>query len=192
MSDGDTITVLDATRRQYKVRLNGIDAPESDQDFGQASKRNLSNLVFGKDVIVIWNKRDRYGRILGKVMVGNQEINLAQLRDGYSWFFRKYSADIDPADRSIYEEAEQEARSARRGLWQQSTPTPPWEFREKQRGQHQGPHIAAPPNSYSAGRIIGNRNSKIYHRPDCPDYQKVSNKNRVYFGSVLSHMKSYS
>jgi endonuclease YncB( thermonuclease family) len=141
VSDGDTITVLDAARRQYKIRLNGIDAPESDQDFGQASKRNLSDLVFGKDVIVIWNKRDRYGRILGKVVVGDREINLTQIRDGYSWFFRKYAADIEPADRHIYDEAEKEARSALRGLWQQPNPMPPWEFREKQRGQHQGPHL---------------------------------------------------
>jgi endonuclease YncB( thermonuclease family) len=76
ISDGDTITVLDADRRQHKIRLNGMDAPESAQDFGQASKRHLSDLIFDKDVSVLWRKRDKYGRSLGKVFIGNTNVNL--------------------------------------------------------------------------------------------------------------------
>src|SRR5262249_45594722 len=129
ISDGDTITVLDADRRQHKIRLTGIDAPEHDQDFGQASKRNLSDLIFGKQVTVIWRKQDKYGRILGKVMLQNINVNLAQIRDGMAWYYRHYAADLDPADRAAYDQAEQEARSARRGLWSQPNPTPPWEWR---------------------------------------------------------------
>src|SRR5262249_56856866 len=77
ISDGDTITVLDADQRQHTIRLNGIDAPESSQDFGQKSKQHLSDLIFGKEVIVSWLKQDRYGRTLGNVMIGNMNVNLA-------------------------------------------------------------------------------------------------------------------
>lgn len=82
VSDGDTVTVLDAGRRQHKFRLLGIDAPEKDQDFGERSKQSLSDLVFGKDVMVEYEKKDRYGRTLGKVVVGGRSANLEQVRAG--------------------------------------------------------------------------------------------------------------
>src|SRR5262245_12419994 len=66
VADGDTITVLDASHVQHKIRLAGIDSPEKAQPFGQRSKQNLSALVYRKDVTVEWSKRDRYGRIVGK------------------------------------------------------------------------------------------------------------------------------
>lgn len=69
IADGDTITVLDANRQQHKIRLQGIDAPEKAQPFGERSKQSLSQMVFGKDVRVEWDKRDRYDRIVGKVWV---------------------------------------------------------------------------------------------------------------------------
>ena len=80
VSDGDTITVLDASKRQHKVRLDGIDAPESSQDFGSRAKQSLSDLVFGKTVTVLGSKKDRYGRTLGKVMLSDgKDINLEQI-----------------------------------------------------------------------------------------------------------------
>ncbi len=79
VSDGDTITVLDDQKRQYKVRLDGIDAPESSQDFGSRAKQSLSDLVFGKTVTVISSKKDRYGRTLGKVTLDGRDINLDQI-----------------------------------------------------------------------------------------------------------------
>ena len=69
VADGDTVTVLDANHQQHKIRLSGIDAPEKSQAFGQRSKESMSALVFGKQVDVVWDKRDRYKRIVGKVMV---------------------------------------------------------------------------------------------------------------------------
>src|SRR5262245_40336805 len=107
-----------------------------------------------------------------------------------AWFFRKYSNDIEPIDRSLYERTEQEARAARRGLWQQPNPVPPWEFRGNNRAERPaGSPIATGRSGYSpatpkTGLIIGNRNSKIYHLPNCPDYQKVSEKNCAYFSSA--------
>ena len=69
ISDGDTLTILDSDRRQHKVRLAGIDAPEKSQAFGQASKVSLSEQAFGRDVVVVWDKQDRYGRIIGFLLL---------------------------------------------------------------------------------------------------------------------------
>ena len=65
ITDGDTLTVLDAQQRMHKIRLAGMDAPEREQAFGQRAKQHLSNLVFGQDVEVVWHKHDRYQRIVG-------------------------------------------------------------------------------------------------------------------------------
>lgn len=180
VSDGDTVTVIDSNTKQHKIRLNGIDAPESSQDFGQASKRNLSALVFGKDVTVRWSKRDRYGRIIGTVLRNDEDVNLAQLRAGFAWYFRQYERDVPSQMRATYAAAEAEARQAHRGLWAQPNPTPPWEFRHPKQAQ-----LLPELEEFSPGKIIGNRNSNVYHLPNCPDYHKVSERNRIYFSSVI-------
>ena len=79
VSEGDTITVLDAKRRQHKIRLEGIDAPESNQDYGSRAKQSLSDLVFGRVVTVISSKWDKYGRVLGKVTLDGKDINQEQI-----------------------------------------------------------------------------------------------------------------
>ncbi|NTV69874.1 MAG: thermonuclease family protein [Azonexaceae bacterium] len=129
VSDGDTITVLDASNVQFKVRLAGIDAPEKSQAFGNRSKENLSNAVFGKAVDVDWSKTDKYGRTVGKVVVGSLDANLAQLRNGFAWHYKKYEKEQSASDRAIYAKAESEARAGRIGLWQDANPIPPWDFR---------------------------------------------------------------
>jgi len=134
--DGDTITVLDANRTQYKIRLAGIDAPESKQAFGNRSKQNLSDLVFGKDVAVEWDKRDRYQRVVGVVLVDGHDVNLEQVRAGMAWWYRQYAKEQIPDDRRLYELAENEARAAKRGLWADANPMPPWEWRRSQRKQN--------------------------------------------------------
>lgn len=88
VADGDTITVLGAGNRQTRVRLQGIDAPESRQAFGQASKRNLSDLVFDKQVVVEYEKTDSYGRTLGKVVAFGRDVNLEQVRAGLAWHYK--------------------------------------------------------------------------------------------------------
>ena len=123
VSDGDTVTVLDAAKAQHRIRLNAIDAPEKSQAFGQKSKERLSSLVFGKDITATWKSKDKYGRILGTVFVGPEDINLAMVRDGFAWHYRRF--DNSPA----YAAAEAEARRGRLGLWRDSAPIPPWEFR---------------------------------------------------------------
>jgi endonuclease YncB( thermonuclease family) len=129
VADGDTITVLDANRQQNKVRLIGIDAPEKFQPFGNRSRQHLDVLVHGRDVVVEWNKRDRYGRILGKVLVGSVDANLEQIRAGLAWHYKQYEREQSRENRETYASAELHARTAKRGLWIDPAPIPPWEFR---------------------------------------------------------------
>jgi endonuclease YncB( thermonuclease family) len=106
VADGDTLTVLDSNRRQHKIRLAGIDAPEKAQAFGDRSKTRLSLLTFNKMVTVEWSKTDRYGRVVGKVMLGNLDINLEQIKSGMAWWYRDYAKEQSPADREDYEHHE--------------------------------------------------------------------------------------
>lgn len=131
VSDGDTITVLDSAKTQHKIRLTGIDAPEKAQAFGQVSKKSLSDLVFNKDVEISWEKRDRYQRILGKVLLSGQDICLEQVRRGMAWHYKQYQRDQTPEDRTKYSRAEDDARKNRIGLWSDETPMQPSEFRHK-------------------------------------------------------------
>jgi endonuclease YncB( thermonuclease family) len=170
IANGDTLTVLDASNKQHKIRLDGIDAPESWQDFRSRAKQSLSDLVFGKTVTVISSKKDRYGRTLGKVMLRGRNINLEQIQRGMAWFYLQYAEELSPEDWAAYWRAENAAQEELAGLWRGPSPTPPWLFRR-------GGRSAAP------GPIIGNRASKIYHLPNCPDYSKVSERNRVPFKS---------
>jgi endonuclease YncB( thermonuclease family) len=129
VSDGDTITLLDANKTQHKIRLAGIDAPEKAQPFGQASKKSLSDLIFNKQVNVHWEKKDRYQRVLGKVILGEQDICLEQVKRGMAWHYKQYQRDQTPEDRMRYDLAEKEARANRIGLWSDEEPIEPSMFR---------------------------------------------------------------
>jgi endonuclease YncB( thermonuclease family) len=179
VADGDTITVLPADKKQERIRFQGIDAPEKAQAFGNVSKEHVASLVFGKTVTVEYAKRDKYGRIVGKVLLDGKDINLEQLRAGLAWFYKQYENELSEADRKSYVSAETEAKAAKRGLWKDANPTAPWEFRHPGKPTSDAP--AATSSSQSAGQIIGNKRSMIYHLPNCPDYSKISEKNRQYF-----------
>ena len=129
VSDGDTITVLDASKTQFKIRLEGIDAPEKAQSFGQKSKEHLSDLVFGKQVEVESNKSDKYGRTVGKVLVNGRDANLEQVRSGFAWHYKEYQKEQPASDRVAYANAETNAQSSKSGLWRDPKPMPPWEWR---------------------------------------------------------------
>ena len=131
VSDGDTITVLDAKREQYKIRLAGIDAPEKAQAFGERSKQHLVELVFNKQVTVEWEKFDRYGRTIGKVLVNGTDANLEQIKAGMAWWYEKYRKEQSPDDQRSYRAAEQHARMQHTGLWRDKNPLPPWDWRHR-------------------------------------------------------------
>ena len=125
VADGDTITVLDSSNTQHRIRLISIDAPESNQAFGQKSKAHLSSLCFGKKVKVEWKQKDRYKRILGVVFVGKVNCNEEMLKAGFAWHYRQYSKD------KKLQAMEDMAKAEKKGLWADKEPVPPWEFRRK-------------------------------------------------------------
>jgi endonuclease YncB( thermonuclease family) len=128
ISDGDTITVLDHYKVQHRVRLTGIDAPERKQAFGSRSRQSLGKLVFSKTVTVKTNKRDRYGRVLGKVLINGIDVNKEQIRRGMAW--HGYLRDQAVADRISYADTEKDARKKQRGLWVNPNSLPPWKWRK--------------------------------------------------------------
>ncbi len=119
VTDGDTITVMQMQDRVYSgwiIRLTGIDAPEKGQPFGNVARQYLAGIVFQQTVTVEWEKRDRYGRTLGKVLMDGVDVNLEMIRTGHAW---------------VYLSAERDARTERRGLWLDPVPVPPWEWRKR-------------------------------------------------------------
>ncbi|MFO1436327.1 MAG: thermonuclease family protein [Gammaproteobacteria bacterium] len=131
--DGDTLIVLDAGKIKQTVRLAAIDAPEKSQPFGRRAKQNLSQLVFGKPVSVVFTHNDRWRRIVGHVFVDGMDVNLRQVRDGCAWYNARYRYEQNLTDRAAYKTAESEARNARRGLWADRNPAPPWKWRRVKR-----------------------------------------------------------
>jgi endonuclease YncB( thermonuclease family) len=129
VADGDTVTVLRNDKAQERVRLLGIDAPEKKQDFGQKAKEELTRRVAGKMVDVEYRKRDRYGRILGKIVLIHEDVNLLQVRDGLAWHYDQFAKDQFSGDATKYAEAQVKARDEKRGIWSLKTASPPWEFR---------------------------------------------------------------
>ena len=131
VADGDTITVLDQQKNTYKIRLQGIDAPEKKQAFGEKSKQSLHDLVHSKQVRIEYDKEDKYGRIVGKVIVDDVDVCLQQLVLGMAWHYKKYQNEQSVSDRALYSETELKSKSLKLGLWTDDTPMPPWEFRKK-------------------------------------------------------------
>jgi len=128
--DGDTITVVDKGKAEHKVRLMGIDAPESKQDFGTASKQALSNYIYQREVTVDYKKLDKYQRIIGKVILDKQDICLLMIELGLAWHYKDYEKEQSKTDRDLYRQAELKARQAKIGLWQDSQAIEPSSYRK--------------------------------------------------------------
>lgn len=128
VSDGDTITVLHDGKGE-KIRLHGIDCPEKSQAFGQAAKKFTSDLVFETTVTVDIVDRDRYGRTVGVVNLPDGKVlNRELVGAGMAWWYNRYASQD-----AVLERLQQEARAARRGLWQEKDPVPPWKWRSQRR-----------------------------------------------------------
>jgi len=121
--DGDTLTLLSGKGKKTKIRLEGIDAPEIGQPYGEESRRALDNLVYGRVVTVVVVTTDKYGRTIGQVFLDRYAMNYEMVRIGLAWRYDQYSQD--PA----LGQAQQAARANRWGLWRDSHPTPPWVWR---------------------------------------------------------------
>lgn len=124
IADGDTITVLDNTNTQIKVRLHGIDCPESHQDYGNVAKEFTAKFCKGKSVTIVHTDDDRYGRMVGLVIVGKDTLNTELLKAGLAWHYNRY--DSNP----VWQHYQDGARENKKGLWAQPEPVEPWEWRK--------------------------------------------------------------
>lgn len=128
VADGDTLTVLQ-NRQQIRIRLYGIDCPEKDQPFHTRASRRTAELAQGRTVTVRTESRDRWGRLVAWVTLPDgRSLNEILVAEGLAWHFRRYA----PREKRLIQ-LEREARDARRGLWQDPAPVPPWEWRRHSR-----------------------------------------------------------
>jgi endonuclease YncB( thermonuclease family) len=128
VADGDTLSVLDRSNTQHKIRLHGIDTPERDQRYGKRAWDALSEMVDGREVGVVVLGQDSYGRTDGTVYLGERNINLAMVAAGHAWWYRYYA----PNDRPL-QAAETAARDRQLGLWAEPDPVAPWDWRRQQK-----------------------------------------------------------
>ena len=129
VSDGDTLTLLvpdGNSFKQVKVRLGEIDTPERKQPYGTRAQQALSDLAYNKQARVVVQDTDRYGRTVGRVYVGNVDVNAEMIRQGAAWVYRQYLKD-----QSLLR-LEAEAKAAKRGLWglSETERCPPWDWRK--------------------------------------------------------------
>ncbi len=131
ISDGDTLTVQASNQQRYKIRLQGIDAPEKGQAYGQKCKESLMMATANLPVTVEAYKLDRYGRIIAKIMAEDKDVALEQIRTGCGWHYVAYAKEQNDKDRKAYAAAEKQARKAHKGLWKDKKPVAPWDFRHQ-------------------------------------------------------------
>jgi endonuclease YncB( thermonuclease family) len=127
LKDGDSFVVLNDDKEEVEVRMINMDAPELYQAHGKKAKQYLSKMIKGKKVGIDFEKKDRYGRILGEVYLDNKFINLEMVKGGYAWNFDRFSRD----DAIMH--AEDSAREVKVGLWQDKNPQEPWNWRKSHR-----------------------------------------------------------
>ncbi|MBN1253946.1 MAG: thermonuclease family protein [Deltaproteobacteria bacterium] len=184
VSDGDTISVMHGGKAE-KIRLNGIDCPESGQAFGKKAKQFTSDMVFGKTVEVFPYEKDRYGRTVADIFICGKILSIELVRAGLAWHYKQYSDD------EILAVLELDARNRKVGLWADSNPIPPWDWRhgakdatateEQPSSSPPSETIVLPPpeptktpatTTRQTLSIIyhGNTQSHIFHGPGCRYY----------------------
>jgi len=130
--DGDTVHFQPNNDDGYKkLRLVGIDAPEMKQPFGQQSRQCLANLINNKPVQIISYGEDRYKRILAKILIEKIDINLAMIKNGCAWFYRRYKNTLNMDDQFLYDQAEIFAIENKKGLFSIQGSEAPWDWRKK-------------------------------------------------------------
>lgn len=130
VTDGDTFHVLMNGRKNYKIRMLGIDAPEKSQAYGNQSKQYLASMIAGRTVTVQYENEDRYGRILGTISTsGIRDVNLEMIRAGYAWYYRL--GNHIPT----YERAEAQAHEQKKGLWKDPNALNPYTYRKMEKNR---------------------------------------------------------
>jgi endonuclease YncB( thermonuclease family) len=159
--DGDTLDLVDADAALYRVRLQGIDAPEKDQAFSNKSREALSDLVSGKEVKVVTMGKDQYERYLGHIYVSGVWINRLMIRRGMAWHYKSYSKDLRLAFSELY------ARYKRIGLWEDENPLAPWSFRRNQNNKNNSGQ------NRNSGDYWLNTSTGVRHNKTCKHFTKT-------------------
>ena len=207
--DGETITVQNRKKVRHTIRLAGIDAPLTSQPFGEQARVYLSGLIMHKSVKVRGTRFDDQGMLRGKVLFNGRDVNLELIIAGLAWHRAEIAGEQSERDRQLYESAEFHARRSKFNLWSDSKPVtvakvePTKEPAKQQSATAEqaakqssptvplrtlanpsAPSTAPAAASAAAVKIIGNRNSKIYHWSGCPGFTKVAEQNQVPFNST--------
>lgn len=127
ISDGDTLKVRCPDQPQETIRLARIDAPEKRQPWGERSRQALAGLCFQVDAEVKREGRDRYGRTIASVSCRGEDAGASQVRAGLAWAYDRYRPGPE------IQRLQEQARAAGAGLWADTAPVPPWEWRKKSR-----------------------------------------------------------
>ena len=172
VTDGDTVQIqVEADKAPLKVRLDGIDAPEKKQAFGEKSKYALSYLVYGKEVTLEKTGEDRYGRTLGIIKVDGVNANSKMIEYGWAWHYKEYNKDERLA------ELEANAREQKRGLWLDATaPVPPWDYRkgvDEAKLAEAKPMPETKPVAKPKARFWLNTKTGVRHRSHCRYFEKT-------------------
>ncbi len=136
--DGDTVLLTTREQSRLKVRLYGIDAPETQkpdkpgQPYGEVAKRTLQYKIMGRQVSAEIVETDQYQRAVAVIRYKGRDINREMVAEGMAWAYRQY---LQGPYASEYIGSENRARSSRLGLWRDNRPTPPWEFRRSAAGR---------------------------------------------------------
>ena len=158
--DGDTIEVLH-DGETLRVRLEGIDSPEAGEAFSRKAKDYTGSVAYGKQVTVVPKERDRYGRLVARILVGETDLSVALVERGLAWHYTIHSDDQELAL------AESKAKTERLGIWTLPNPAPPWELEEP---------AQAPADTIT---YRGNTSSRVFHGPWCR-YYTCKNCTRVF------------
>ena len=145
-------------KTQIRVRLEGIDTPERAQPFGRKAGQTLAKKVFGRVVQVDDLGKDRYGRTPGIVWRGKRNVNLELVREGWAWWYRKYA----PKNKELAT-AEAAARKAKRGLWADAKPIPPWDWRQSERERKSRSDVDTGYWLNTSTGVRHNRSCRNYH-----------------------------
>ncbi|WP_293936114.1 thermonuclease family protein [Iodobacter sp.] len=128
--DGDSLIIRDAANQEHALRLAFIDAPEYSQAFGSESRRSLDRWAYQKTAVATVIDTDKYQRSVVLLQIVGKDINAEQVKAGLAWHYQHFAKGKQSTTQfALYQAAESEARAAQRGLWQEATPTPPWDYR---------------------------------------------------------------
>ena len=179
--DGDTFVL----NTEDKVRLIGIDTPETDEDYYKEATDRLTKLVLGKEVTLEKDisETDKYGRLLRYVYVDGKFINEIMVEEGWA---EAYPYEPDTKYKTEFASAETEAKNKNLGVWQVGEIVEEEEETEEQTEQEEtqtGDSDCTSLGCDESTKYVGSKESDKYHYCDCRWAKKILEENLICFKS---------